>query len=424
MDLPRTELKVGGEPVHLRLTGMVPVLARRIVLSFVDTIPIYRQLPDEEIQGDIARVVEDSLLLVARLLGERRDPLPEELSELVDSAARRAEEGVPLEAVIAGYHLGMRQLWDALVEPAAPGDLTDVLSANRLVMRFLGAAVEAICEGYLLERQSMLNQEQHARDMVTSVLLRGESPAEPAANAGIRLADLYLVMPLRLGEHPDEAERGPGGPIAGRRKLRRVRAALERFTAEPVLSVLDHGGGIVLVPVDSAGTSWDWGTVGTLVADIGRAAGVDITATAELAAPDGVKDAAQLARQVLDVVRAFGRPPGLYRLPDVLLEYQLTRPGEGRTALAALLEPLADHPDLAHTLDVYAASRFDRRGTAAALHVHPNTVDYRLRRVAHLTGLNPADPVDMQRLAAALAARRLIAPQGLRDSSGLARSRD
>ncbi|MDG4863407.1 helix-turn-helix domain-containing protein, partial [Streptomyces sp. T-3] len=46
-----------------------------------------------------------------------------------------------------------------------------------------------------------------------------------------------------------------------------------------------------------------------------------------------------------------------------------------------------------------------RRPTAAELHVHPNTVDYRLRRISELTGLDPANTADVPLLSAALAAR-------------------
>jgi sugar diacid utilization regulator len=50
---------------------------------------------------------------------------------------------------------------------------------------------------------------------------------------------------------------------------------------------------------------------------------------------------------------------------------------------------------------------FDRRATAAAVHVHPNTLDYRLRHVAELTALDPATAHGLQVLGAALTARRL-----------------
>jgi DNA-binding PucR family transcriptional regulator len=91
----------------------------------------------------------------------------------------------------------------------------------------------------------------------------------------------------------------------------------------------------------------------------------------------------------------------------VLLEYQLTRPSDAQGDLAQLLDPLDRNPDLPLTLEVYLDHDLDRRRTAAALHVHPNTLDYRLRRIVELTGLDPSTSRGLQLLGAALAARRL-----------------
>jgi len=38
------------------------------------------------------------------------------------------------------------------------------------------------------------------------------------------------------------------------------------------------------------------------------------------------------------------------------------------------------------------------------LHVHPNTIDNRLRKIASLTSLDPAKTSDLQRIGAAIAA--------------------
>lgn len=97
-------------------------------------------------------------------------------------------------------------------------------------------------------------------------------------------------------------------------------------------------------------------------------------------------------------------------LRDVLLEYQLTRPSDAVQGLAELLEPLARNPDLLLTLEAYLGADTDRRRAAAALHVHPNTLDYRLKRLVELTGLDPATTTGLQLLAAAVAARRLQPP--------------
>ncbi|MFE3556173.1 PucR family transcriptional regulator [Streptomyces sp. NPDC059193] len=117
-----------------------------------------------------------------------------------------------------------------------------------------------------------------------------------------------------------------------------------------------------------------------------------------------MRDGARLAGEVRKVAQASGRPPGLYRLADVLLEYQLTRPGPALTQLSSLLAPLAGKPELLETLRAYLSGGMDRRSTAERLSVHPNTLDYRLRRITALTGLDATRPADLARVHAALTA--------------------
>lgn len=74
--------------------------------------------------------------------------------------------------------------------------------------------------------------------------------------------------------------------------------------------------------------------------------------------------------------------------------------------LAAVLQPLRPHPELLDTLLRFVNNDLNRRRTANQLHIHPNTVDYRLRKIAELTGVDASQPGGIQRLAAALAAQR------------------
>ncbi|MEV2271678.1 PucR family transcriptional regulator [Nonomuraea africana] len=387
-------LRLSGCAVHEVLDRQVVRLARELVRGFVAEIPFYRELPEEELAGDIVQITELNLRLVVRLLRDRRAPTAAELAPLRASAVRRAQEGVPLEAMLAAYHLGAGRVWDHVLAGAAPEDLADALAAGRLMLGYTEAVTAAVCAAYQHERESLVRQEQHARHAAISALLGGE----PQAATGIRLAARYLVLAVTLGPHPGERS----AAIAARRRLHRLRDAAQRFSAEPVLSLLDPTGGLILVP-DLA-----WGSAGALVAAIGEAAGAEVRAAGEVAPPEGVAAAARLTQEVLDVVHLFHHPPGLYRLADVLLEYQLTRPSEAMSGLARLLDPLTDNPDLLQTLTVYLETGLDRRRTAERLHVHPNTVDYRLRRAVALTGLDPVDPAHLQSIGAALAARRVM----------------
>lgn len=107
----------------------------------------------------------------------------------------------------------------------------------------------------------------------------------------------------------------------------------------------------------------------------------------EAADPAEIAAAADEARELALLALRLGRAPGAYRLSDLLLEYQITRPGRARDLLAATVQPLAAHPHLQQALSAYLQHEHGRQLAAKSLHVHPNTLDYRLRRVAELTGL-------------------------------------
>ncbi|WP_431895502.1 PucR family transcriptional regulator [Nonomuraea sp. bgisy101] len=91
----------------------------------------------------------------------------------------------------------------------------------------------------------------------------------------------------------------------------------------------------------------------------------------------------------------------------MLVEYQLARPGSGLVRLAAKLDPLNAHPYLIDTLRAFVNRGHNRRQTAQDLHIHRNTLDYRLHRVTALTGLDLMVPAEARMLAAALTARDL-----------------
>jgi DNA-binding PucR family transcriptional regulator len=108
--------------------------------------------------------------------------------------------------------------------------------------------------------------------------------------------------------------------------------------------------------------------------------------------------------------RAAAMAPDLPRpVPagDLLAERVLTGDGPaGRTLVERAIRPLAG-ADLVTTLAAYLAEGSSVEATARHLYVHPNTVRYRLRRIADLTGLDPAQAKDAFTLNVALRLSRL-----------------
>ncbi len=392
-------LRIAGRPVAGYLRARVPSLTRRVVDRLRAELPVYAELPNEEVAGDIADIVQHNLRLFADVI-ERRGPADDQWFAVQrDSAAQRAEEGVPLDAILSAYHLGAEMGWNEITAGARPADLDDLQETLSHLLAFQRRLVSEVTAAYLETRQVLDVQQHRDRHSLMTALLAGDAPGRPAPAAR------YVVMTLTLGRHPDESRPGPRARVAARRKIRRVQSAFDRFAGEPALTALDGFGGTALLPVD-APPAWD--DLCALVARAARSADVRIIAAASVVEPPGVPAAVAQSTEIVELVARTGRTPGLYRLADVLLEYQLSRPGEALTALACLLRPLEAKPELLETLETYLRQNLDRRRTAAALHVHPNTVDYRIRRITQLIGLSPARAADLPRINAALVARRSV----------------
>ncbi|RDI66875.1 PucR family transcriptional regulator [Nocardia pseudobrasiliensis] len=189
-----------------------------------------------------------------------------------------------------------------------------------------------------------------------------------------------------------------------RRRIRLLQTTLDRFTAA-ALHTFDGVNGIVLLPGGAEPPARCWSALAT---ELAEQFGVAVTLAENPAtALEDIRPAAQQAAELAELAHLLGRPTGAYGLDDLLLEYQLTRPGPARDRLAERITPLLDSPHLIRTLDAQLRHGADRKSAAAEIHVHPNTFSYRLRRIAELTGIDPSDPSGSRLLAAALTIHRL-----------------
>lgn len=123
-------------------------------------------------------------------------------------------------------------------------------------------------------------------------------------------------------------------------------------------------------------------------------------------------DAGRSARESLTALRAANAWPDAPRpvlAEDLLPERALDGDGDAVARLVTDVYDrlLAEDPTLVETLSAYLERTGSLEGTARELFVHPNTVRYRLRRVADVTGLTPTMPRDAWSLRMALALGRL-----------------
>lgn len=126
----------------------------------------------------------------------------------------------------------------------------------------------------------------------------------------------------------------------------------------------------------------------------------------DLAEAGASADIALAGRQC---VAAWPDAPRPVPADALLAERALAGDTLARLALVShIFEPLAEAGgDLLQTVTVLAQCGGSIEGSARALFVHANTVRYRMRRVADVTGLNPTDPHDALTLQVALMLGRL-----------------
>jgi len=138
--------------------------------------------------------------------------------------------------------------------------------------------------------------------------------------------------------------------------------------------------------------------------------------------PAELSRAIQEAELVLDVLRRsdgeggpipedIGR--GTYRL---LFRVLASHPEEVRSFYEDTVAPAVRYDDqyatdLVGTLEAYLERNCNMNATAAAIYAHRHTVAYRLERVKELTGLDPMQSEDRERLGLGLKAYRIIAPR-------------
>ena len=86
-----------------------------------------------------------------------------------------------------------------------------------------------------------------------------------------------------------------------------------------------------------------------------------------------------------------------------------------------LLAPLEEHDrdngsELVATLEAFVGVGLARKAAAKSLHIHPNTLDYRLDQINRLTGVRLGEPRDLTLVTLALAQRGLPAGDGHGDT--------
>jgi len=377
-------------------------VAEGMVARFRTEIAGYRRLPEPVVIGQILEICRQNVELFFGSILDGTEPAEADLAAFRQSARDRAGEGMPLEDLLHAYRLGGRMGWQAVVEAARPDERHALLTGAELLMDYVDLVSAVVAQAYLDERQHLVSEEERGLRDLFDALVSGRAVGggllERAEAIGFSVADFYrpFAQTLAGAAAPEHAQ------IAERLRARGVLALTEGDRVTGLISLqedLEAPGADPLAGLD------------------GLAEGEPLVAVGEPTPRADLPQALEEVRLLVDLGRRLGHAgrldPGAF-VPELLLASSPRLAGLARQRALGPLERYAERrgSDLIDTLEAFMAEDLDRRRAAQRLHVHPNTLDYRLRRVTELTGLDLGRTSDLTLAALALKQRALTATTG------------
>ncbi|MBO3749370.1 helix-turn-helix domain-containing protein [Streptosporangiaceae bacterium NEAU-GS5] len=342
---------------------------------------------------DLRSSVRDNLVHILDHLSGR--PVPG-LEAPRATGRRRAEQGVPLAVILHSYRIAGKFLWAAILSEA-PGDTPGLLDAASELWFIIDDLSGAVTDAYRDTVDERARSHEQTRNAMLDVLLRGDP------GNGSRLWECAAALRL-----PQQGTFVVAAAHAGRPGVESIPRAEETLRARGVRSawrveVDAHVGVLVVTP--NAG--------------IERLSALLIELTS---GPVGLSEPyADLARtpaalRQARLACAAASPSGreLVRYEQVPVAVLLASAPDAamtvaRTILGGVLAlPETESELLLSTLRVWFGEHGSTSAAAERLHVHRNTVRYRLRRLEDLTGRSLTRPIGVAELHLALEAVRIL----------------
>ncbi|MBD0423337.1 helix-turn-helix domain-containing protein [Streptomyces sp. TRM S81-3] len=313
--------------------------------------------------------------------------------------AARAEQGLPLDALLHAFRLGGSLVWQGLIEETArtaPEDVRLLVHVAADVWDFVDEHCTLAADAYRQTEWQLGRRRRDRARLLAAGLLDGTS----------RIADLpEAAQVLDLPEHGRYVVVAVAGGHPARPDAARA-AAVPDGTRVHWHAGTDVDYGIVLV--DGAGED-----VPPEPEPVPAAPppGVRIGVGSPVAGLAAVGEARRLADTALGVCpEAGGRVRLADHLPAALV---VSSPDLGGALAQKVLGPLlrlepADREVLLDTLTTWLDCDGSAQRAGERLYCHRNTVLNRLRRCEQLTGRSLARPADLVEISLALTARRLL----------------
>lgn len=385
-------------------------IAREMVARYRREIVDYAVSTEEFLELEVLAVTRRVLTHVLdNIAANAISPSEKQNAELRRMLARRPHQGVALPSIQHAFRLFSEHLYDELSAAASPertDELLAVVQGGRVMMRFAHVVIGIVTQAYLDEMEDVRgDREIVSRSLLDSVLAGRSSSPSTKRDAHILGIDLIAQNVVVVARAPIGETQRPRTLRAAAKALRQE--LLRHLEAGRALVGIREGEVVCLCPAPKA-------LDGRRAADAAHAAagaldelGMSIGVSSWHALAEEIPGAYAQAREAADFAIRTGVHTRAVVYDDVLVDHVLRENENAARLIAAALGPLREYDArrdtrLTDTLRAYVDANFCITPAARALHIHNNTLLYRLQRVRELTGRDPRNPRDVVFLALSL----------------------
>jgi lambda repressor-like predicted transcriptional regulator len=378
----------------------LPALADEIVAELSRGVPDYAR-PLEGPFGQALRTgVEEALGRFTTIVANPGADLDAGREVYVNLGRGEMRAGRSLDALLAAYRLGARVAWRRLAAAGERAGLSPrtLYTLAEAIFAYIDELSADSIEGYAREQAAAAGALQRRRQRLAALLVQ-DPPAAPAT-VEAAATNAAWRLPRRLSALVVEAEGDqPAGGLAPGEQADRL--ALRLGPEALVAHVAPYIVALVPAPADRR--------------ELERAVRDRLAALGPEVAWQEAAVSFARAREVLRLAEDGGIDGGDALLVAESHKLSLLLGADKRLArdvAESALAPLAAETELSRerlgsTLDAWLRHRGRTEAVAKALHVHPQTVRYRLARLRELFGSRLDDPDGRFELELALRARRI-----------------
>lgn len=366
-----------------------PELIDGTVEAVFDQVPAYAHSTDPALRDDLAVHVGAVFRVLLICLREDRLATRADFPSTQQQAHRRVEQGVLLSDFLQAFRIGQLHIWNGILEAVGDDRRGQQLALRMVdkVMHVIEVGSTVAAEGYLEAQQhKVADQDRRVRDLIEDLLRRDEI-VTAGKQAMLRSAGLEPGAPLIVMSATSSSL------VSDERKFRLALTAVRAGRASGVegLAATRRDEIIGMMPVAKGDADATLTRLARAFGELGRnglpmSVGVSTVRSGLSEAPEAYAEAVA-AREAL-----VGRA-GVLALPWLsTFDYLVLRRDETARRLLRpevrqfVEEDLARGGALVATLEEYVACDLNAKTVAERLHMHVNTVYYRLARISERTG--------------------------------------